>query len=231
MAEGAIFLNSGPLFNAERLESLETTPEWSEVDEAARMAFTRVKEAFEKHATLLAGRPSAEETRYFMVNPSLHALGFMHSVHEQIEVAGEQALRVDYVLFSGSVPFLDASVSRGGMSFYHDALAIVRAVEWAYNLEQGAVEGDGDDTNYHPAAELDLLLGATSRDYGILTNGCDWRLYHRATSGQSATWFQADMIAAMKSDFEDFKRFYLLFRKEAFLKDDSGESFLDRMLQ
>ena len=39
------------------------------------------------------------------------------------------------------------------------------------------------------------------------------------------------MIAAMKSDFEDFKRFYLLFRKEAFLKDDSGESFLDRMLQ
>ena len=104
-------------------------------------------------------------------------------------------------------------------------------MEWAYNLEQGAVESDGDEPNYHPAAELDLLLGATSRDYGILTNGCDWRLYHRATSGQSATWFQADMIAAMKSDFEDFKRFYLLFRKEAFLKDDSGESFLDRMLQ
>lgn len=231
MAEGAIFLNSGPLFNAERLESLESTPEWSEVDEAAQMAFMRVKEAFEKHATLLAGRPSAEETRYFMVNPSLHALGFMHSVQEPIEVAPEQTARVDYVLFSGSMPFLDASVTRGSAGFYHDALAIVRAVEWAYNLEQGAVEGEGDEPSIHPAQELDLLLSATGRDYGILSNGCDWRLYHRATSAQAATWFQADMIAAMKSDFEDFKRFYLLFRKEAFLKDNSGESFLDRMLQ
>ena len=227
MAEGAIFLNSGPLFNGDRLETLEDTPEWTAVEDEARLAFTRVKESFEKHATLLAGRPSAEETSYFMVNPSLHALGFMHSVSELIEVAPEQTARVDYVLFSGAMPFRDAEPARGTLGFFHDSLGIVRSVEWAYDLDQAVEEGDG----LHPAQELDLLLTTTGRDYGILTNGCDWRLYHRATSGQLQTWFQADMIAAIKSDFEDFKRFYLLFRKDAFLKDDSGESFVDRMLQ
>lgn len=230
MAEGAIFLNSGPLFSADRLEALDSMPEWEQIEEDAKLAFIRVKEAFEKHATLLAGRPSAEETRFFMVNPTLHALGFMHSVQEPIEVAPEHVARVDYALFGNHVHFLDAEPARGTMSFFHDCLAVTRAVEWAHDLEQGAAEGE-EEGAIQPAQELDLLLTATSLDYGILTNGCDWRLYHRATSGLLNTWFQADMIAAIKSDFEDFKRFYLLFRREAFVKGDSGESFLDTMLQ
>ena len=39
------------------------------------------------------------------------------------------------------------------------------------------------------------------------------------------------MIAAMKSDFEDFKRFFLLFQKSAFEMNNDGTSFLSSGLQ
>jgi hypothetical protein len=230
MAEGAIFINSGPLFSADRLESLEETPEWNEVEEGARLAYERVRESFEKHATLLAGNPSADETRYFMVNPTLHALGYMHSFGESAELGGDRVVRVDYSLFASNEDFQAALAARGSIGFFHASIGIVRAAEWGRDLSQ-LVAADGEEARMTPAQELDVLIRATGKDYGILSNGCDWRLYHRATSNLLNTFFQADMIAAMKSDFEDFKRFYMLFRKDAFLKDDSGESFLDRLLQ
>ena len=72
--------------------------------------------------------------------------------------------------------------------------------------------------------------GCHFKSFGILTNGNEWRIYHRSSSSQQETFFQADMIGAMKSDFEDFKRFYLIFRKEAFVKTDGITCFLDSLL-
>lgn len=227
MSEGAIFLNSGPLFNAERLESLDEGEAWGDLGEEVDIAYKMIRESFEKHATLLAGRPSVDETRYFMVTPTLHALGFMASVDERVESAGQSEVRVDYALFSDAEDFHIAEPVRGSVGYFRPASGIVQVVKWGEDLD--AVDGDEDDVS--PTQKLDLLLRTTGCDYGILTNGCDWRIYHRATSSLQNTWFQADMIAAVKSDFEDFKRFFLLVRAGAFLKGDSGESFLDRLLQ
>ena len=243
MGEKAIFLNSGPLFSAERLESLDQIPEWSEYDAAAREAYDHIREIYEKHATLLAGRPSVNETRYFMINPSLHALGYTHTVQESVQVGNDRTARIDNVCFASSADFYEAEPSRGSQGFFRPALCIVRAVEWgsdfsgAVQTPAPAVEGaeaapvEPPTPGIPPASELDILLRTTGKDYGILTNGCDWRLYHRGTSSLQDTFFQADMIAALKSDFEDFKRFYLLFRKGALTRSDAGTSFLDSVLQ
>ncbi len=229
MAEEAIFLNSGPLFSGERLESLEDTPEWQD-DEAAHRAHDSIRKAFEKHATLLAGGPTLDETRFHMIAPTLHALGFAHSVFERVDIGGGQNMRVDYVLFPNGAAFKEAQPSRGTPGFFRTATGIAKAVKWNATLDV-APETEEGEASITPGAEIDVLLRTTGREYGILTNGCDWRLYHRGTSVHLNTFFQADMIGAIKSDFEDFKRFYLLFRKEAFSFDDSGTSFLDRMLQ
>lgn len=237
MSEAAIFLNSGPLFNGERLESLEETAEWQSVEAAARLAFERVRELFEKHSTLLAGSPSADETRYYMVGPTLHALGFTHSVAEPIPVGEEHDGRIDYVCFSGSADFYEGENSRGGMGFFRPSLTIVKTASWGASLDDLMQPVSEDGTPIEgvpgvlPAAELDLFLRTTGRDYGIVTNGCDWRLFHRGTSGMLNTFFQADMIAAMKTDYDDFKRFFMLFGRDAMLRDDSGTCFLDRLLQ
>jgi hypothetical protein len=247
MAEVAIFLNSGPLFNGERLETLEDLPEWKEADAAAQEAYHRIREAFEKHSTLLAGNPTAVETRYYMVGPVLHALGFTHSVFEPIELPDGRVARVDHVLFDSASEFNEAEPVRGSVSFFRESLGIVRAVEWGSDFSGNSLvepkppppveEGEEPipappmpkplEAGIPPAVELDLLLRSTGRDFGILTNGCDWRLYHRSSSSLLNAFFQADMIAALKSDFEDFKRFYLLFRKGAFVKTDGITCFLD----
>jgi hypothetical protein len=239
MTEGAIFLNSGPLFSGDRLMTLEDMPEWESQHEAASSAFERIKESFEKHSTLLAGNPSVEETRFYMINPVLHALNFTHSVHELVSLGNEQATRVDYVCFSGANDFYEAEPARGGVAFFRPSLALVKAAAWGSGFDgqapvsaeapEGEEEESGSDML--PAQELDVLLRTTGVDYGVLTNGCDWRLYHRGTSSLVTTFFQADMIAAMKTDFDDFKRFFLLFNRDALVRDDTGTSFVDRMLQ
>jgi hypothetical protein len=230
MAEGAIFLNSGPLFSGEQLESLEDRPEWTSLDAAARIAFERVKESFEKHSTLLAGNPSVEETRYHMVGPTLHALGFTHSAFEPLSVSGEQSTRVNYVCFKNAADFDEAVQSRGNVGFFRPALTSVRAIRWGQSFDAAPEATAEGVSELRPGIELDLLLRSTGLRYGILTNGCDWRVYHQASSGQLSTFFQADMIAAMKSDFEDFKRFYLLFNKSALVVDNKGRCFLDGLL-
>ncbi|TVQ96691.1 MAG: hypothetical protein EA398_15635 [Deltaproteobacteria bacterium] len=232
MAEGAIFLNSGPLLSGEKLETLEETPEWSN-DEVIGAAFERVRETFEKHATLLAGNPTAMETRFFMLNPTLHALGYTYSVHEPIDIGGDKTARVDYVTFPNATTFYDALPLRRTPGFFHQSISVIRAMEWGHTFEAPELAEDeiDDGSNVSPVDELNFLLRTTGTEYGILSNGCDWRLYHRATAPLLDTFFQADMIAAMKSEYEDFKRFFLVFNKQSFLKDDSGTSFIDRLLQ
>ncbi|MCA9543365.1 MAG: hypothetical protein KC613_03215 [Myxococcales bacterium] len=229
MSEGAIFLNSGPLFNAERLETIEDVTEWGELGDDVRVAYTMIREAFEKHATLLAGNPSVEETRFYMINPTLYALNFSHSVAESVSLGDDQVVRVDYTCFANANDFYEAEPARGSLGFFRPAITIVGAEAWGSSFDEAP--DDGDEPAVLPAQRLDVLLRTTGRDYGILSNGCDWRLYHRATSSQNSTFFQADMIAAMKSEFEDFKRFYLLFNRDAFIRDDTGMCFLDRLLQ
>lgn len=274
MSEEAIFLNSGPLLSGERLEAMEDLPEWVAVEEEARAVYERIKEAFEKHSTLLAGNPSLEETRFFMINTTLHALGYTHSVHEPVPTDTASVARVDYTLFPDAETFLEALEMRGSLSFFRASVGLGKAVAWTGALDevpapvQPKVHDDRHDDHHHdvhrddedirreeeaaqqaaeeaaaaaeeadnaepgilPAAELDALLRVTTVDYGLLTNGWMWRIYHRGTSERLDTFFQADLIAAIKSDFEDFKRFYLLFRKDGFVRTDSGTSFIDEML-
>ncbi len=237
MSEAALFLNSGPLFSGDQLESLEETPAWESLDEQARAAFDRVRELFEKYGTLLAAGPTADETRYHMVGPTLHALGYTHSVSEDVELGDGRTALVDYVCFSNSADFYEADASRGGMGFFRPSIVIAKTLPWGADLDAEEIPTDleGEPIEGAPAVlpglALDALLRTTGRDYGILTNGCDWRLYHRGTSAALNTYFQADMIACMKSGFEDFTRFFLLFGRDAFLRDDSGMCFLDGVLQ
>lgn len=236
MAEGAIFVNSGPLFNADRLEALEDLAEWKTLDESARIAYERLRDVYEKCATLLAGNPSALETRFHIVNPTLHALRLTFSVEEAISVGDDQSLNVDYACFTNAQEFYDAEPTRGTVGFFRSALCIVQAAAWGADLDVApeptpTEDGSEPQPTVPPAVRLDLLLRSTGCEYGVLTNGYLWRLYHRDTSGLLNTFFQADMIAAMKTDYEEFKRFFLLFNREAFVRGPKGECFLDTCRQ
>src|SRR5690349_11985985 len=55
-----------------------------------------------------------------------------------------------------------------------------------------------------------------SVEWGILTNGRLWRLYHRETAHKLDRFYEVDLPALLATGGEPFLYFYALFRREAF---------------
>ena len=65
-----------------------------------------------------------------------------------------------------------------------------------------------------------------------MTNGRQWRLYHRQTSYRLDSFYEVDLAALLSEnrDLDAFRYFYCLFRRDAFIPDPSGAAFLDHVL-
>ena len=95
------------------------------------------------------------------------------------------------------------------------------------------MEGTGDPfNNQNPNYQIDFYLRGADKLWGVLTNGRQWRLYHRQTSYRMDSFYEVDLAALLSGnrDLDSFRYFYCLFRRDAFTPDASGTSFLDRVL-
>lgn len=82
----------------------------------------------------------------------------------------------------------------------------------------------------NPSFQIDVYLRDTPPKWGILSNGRLWRLYHESTSYKLDSFYEVDLPALLAAgDPEDFKYFYLFFRRSAFPKAVDADSFLDRV--
>ena len=65
-----------------------------------------------------------------------------------------------------------------------------------------------------------------------MTNGRQWRLYHRQTSYRLDSFYEVDLAALLSENrnLDAFRYFYCLFRRDAFIPDPSGTAFLDHVL-
>lgn len=62
----------------------------------------------------------------------------------------------------------------------------------------------------------------------VLTNGKKWRLYYGPTSRRLDSYYEIDLPTLLEQGgLEDFKYFYLFFRCDAFVEDQSGDCFPD----
>jgi len=64
-------------------------------------------------------------------------------------------------------------------------------------------------------------------NWAVLTNGKEWRLYHR--DSQTTSYFSLNLERAVK-DLKSFKYFYILFHASAFIQDESNTCRLDSIL-
>ena len=87
-------------------------------------------------------------------------------------------------------------------------------------------------TNQNPNYQIDFYIRNADKNWGILTNGRQWRLYHRQTSYRLDSFYEVDLAALLtqNQDLEIFRYFYCLFWRDAFIPDSSGASFLDLVL-
>jgi hypothetical protein len=217
------YQNAGDLFYSDRLGQISTYPEWtSDKLEATRRT---LEELLEKRDTLTEEEFNRGQTNYYWTSYVLRRLGFCHSCSER--APGEADTRPDYTLFYDSADFFRARDYRGSRDFFAQALAVIRSVGWTDTLDE-VTEEDGTTSN--PAVELDRYLRDTGVNWGILTNGQQWRLYHRDTSGLLSTYYEVDLVEALKSnDLNDFRYFWMVFSPSGLGGSNRGDAIVNRL--
>lgn len=222
-----VLTNSGPFFSAAHLAKVQDSPKWA-CDEAAEVARTLIREAFEKHDELLHENCTEPQTKFFAVNPVLHALGYVYSIDEMVTIQHDAQARVDYSLFPDSERFQEVEPLRGGPAFFRTALGLVQATVWGEPLD---LSDDSEAAAQQPIVLIDLLLRSSGVNFGFVTNGQKWRLVHRGSSDRFDHYAELEVKRAIEGTLDEFKLFYLLFGRDSLRRDDDGLCFIDRLLE
>lgn len=199
-------------------------PEWRE---DASGAWNRALELFAEKRRILPGSNEAQ-TEEEWVRPVLaQVLGWTYSVQPDAPLFGRHN-RPDYLLFT-TPEAKHAGNGRGGV---HTAAAVADAKYWARPLDAELKDARNGLSNANPSFQIVAYLVATGLDWGILTNGKEWRLYAMRARSRVDTYYAVDLERILEAgDEAAFRWFYLFFRAAAFRSDAAtGESFLGRVL-
>jgi len=204
-------------------------------DEAWRFAAAEFTQALSKlktlHRALAKELPhmAERETEEQLIEKVFDVLGFSY-VPQPPQVAGGQP---DFALFASEAEKKKARKSRNELD-YKLAIAISESKYWDRSLDRHRGEDDREEEKSrgeHPGVQITNYLYRTGLTWGILTNGVEWRLYHREASGSRLkNYYGVNLVELLeKGSEEEFQYFYVLFRKESFLP--AGQSLLDRALE
>ncbi|WP_234554319.1 Eco57I restriction-modification methylase domain-containing protein [Thermus caliditerrae] len=219
------YRNQG-LFSEHYLEvRLRETPEWSEDPEPVRQELLELYRF--KRAILENANESQTEEEF--IQPVLKALGFAYWVQDAQKASGSLQ-RPDYVLYPDEDTKAKAVVQKEEAKRLAPALALAEAKYFGRDLD--VKKRDARDLAPNPVTpsfQLSGYLQSTGLEWGILTNGREWRLYWGRAVDRQNRYFAVDLVQALE-DPEAFRFFWLFFRREAFLEGPQG-SFLRRVLE
>jgi len=226
MAEGQ--KPNKPLFSQHYLEHrIQECLEWQE---NITQEFDKLQKLYLSKKDLLP-KLSEAQTEEVFIKPALDILGFSHI--PQVTTRGKgRAQRPDYALFNHDRDRDSAyPLQENETAFYQRVSAIVEAKYWERPLSKVSANDKRDIyKNENPSFQIASYLTGTGVDWGILTNGKEWRLYYRQASCTATEFYPVDLVELLESkDLEKFKYFWLFFRKEALVKDTQGRNFLERV--
>ena len=180
--------------------------------------------------------PNAEDlneaqTEHEFIQPLLEQLGHTFEVQPALYTS-QGTKRPDYAFFASGDAHDAALTDINTNEFFRTTLAVGDAKKWSRNLDRKTEDGGDPFNNQNPNYQIDFYLRGADKDWGILTNGGQWRLYHRQTSYRLDSFYEVDLAALLSEngDLDAFRYFYCLFRRDAFTPDASGASFLDLIL-
>ncbi len=218
------------LFSDYYLESvIVDQPRWVDTP-GIESDYAAIKELFNTFTPNAENRNEAQTEREF-IQPMLERLRHVFEVQPTLQTP-QGTKRPDYAFFA-SGDARDAAQSHISTNqFFQTALAVGDAKAWSRNLDQ-KMEGTGDPfNNQNPNYQIDFYLRCADKDWGILTNGKQWRLYHRKTSYRMDSFYEVNLAALLSGngDLNSFRYFYYFFRRGAFIPDVGGTSLLDLVL-
>jgi hypothetical protein len=207
-------------------EILPSQAGWRMLASRAEAALTEIAGIFDRFV------PSENErqTEDNLVCPVLRALG--HTFEVQAALKTPDGTKVpDYVFYRDDTALaaqknlvLSEAVAAEG------AFAVGDAKYWNRPLDI-AVRTKGADalSNKNPSYQIYFYLLHSGVEWGILTNGKQWRLYHRDTAHKLDVYYEVDLEELVRAgDIERFLFFYTFFRRAAF---DPGPLSLTDLLR
>jgi hypothetical protein len=196
-------------------------------------------------------RLNEAQTEERIVQPILQALGWggCYSVQERAETKG-RANVPDYLLFGTVEAFALADQKPKAVQRYPFAVATGDAKAWAIGLDQRSGGATADET---PSGQIIRYLTRADVQsdgkvlWGILTNGCHWRLYYQRAKSRLEEYFEIDLAwllglsgsqgeltpRSLPQPFATNQEYtnhlltvmWLMFRREAFVPDNHGQTF------
>ena len=217
-----------PLFSQHYLDyRIQELPEW-QLDIKAE--FAALKNLYLSKKAILATLNEAQ-TEDIFIQPALEILGFKY-IPQVISRGQGRAERPDYALFINESERDTAySFQNNETAFYSRVLVIAEAKYWQRPLSKVSANDQRDIfKNANPSFQISSYLSGTNVDWGILTNGREWRLYYRQASSTATEFYLVDLVELLETeDIEQFKYFWLFFRSAAFGKDSYNKNFLERV--
>jgi len=193
--------------------TLPERPGWKSLVGQARPVMEEVARIFASFT------PSANEsqTERDLVRPVLKLLGHDFEVQASLETP-DGPKRPDYVFYRDAAllntnkgRLLNDELLRGS------AFAIGDAKYWDRPLDV-SLKGRGDPfTNKNSGFQISFYMQHAGTEWGILTNGRLWRLYHKDTAHKLDRYYEVDLHElATGGDAERFLYFYAFFHRSAF---------------
>lgn len=217
-----VYRNEGQLFQDAKFATISDSNEWKE--EASDTVRVQLEELLEKREEELVEDLDIPGTKFHWVSPVLRAMGVTFSVAEHTP---DEAARPDFTLFSESADFVSAVPFRATRGFFSNVTAVVSCFAWGSDLN--ALDAAGGENT--PALVIDRIIRATGVNWGIVTNGKKWRLYHRETSGLFTTFYEVDLLATLQNPtIDDFKYFWTIFSPEGLGGLKGADPIVKRML-
>ena len=223
-------VNNQSLFSDYYLDSLIIEqPHWTNTQDI-ESDYAAIKALFDAVSSN-AEHLNEAQTERELIQPLLGQLGHVFEVQPTLQTS-HGAKRPDYAFFASSDAYHAAQPHVNTNEFFKTALAVGDAKAWSRNLDRKAQESGDPFNNQNPSYQVDFYLRFADKGWGILTNGRQWRLYHRQTSYRLDSFYEVDLAALLSDnrDLDAFGYFYCLFRRDAFIQDANGESFLDLVL-
>jgi hypothetical protein len=170
-------------------------------------------------------RTNEAQTEHDLIRPLLDLLWGEGAYQVQVTIPNVDSRRQpDYAFFNSRAERMDADVLKGKLEYWGKTLALGDAKSWNASLDRQR----GVDEN--PSGQIANYLWRSRVRWGILTNGKVWRLYERERSSAGGIFYEVDLEDLLNSHADEaFKYFYLFFRREAFLPDKGGVSFVERV--
>jgi hypothetical protein len=212
--------NQGLFSNHYLNATLPTRPDWRGLADEARPAMEEVASLFESYT------PSDNEAQLEeeLVRPVLRLLGHTFEVQPALATP-EGTKRPDYVLYRDARSVAsNKGKTLNDESLEGKAFAVADAKYWERPLDI-SMKGRSKDafSNKNPSYQVAFYMQHTGTEWGILTNGRLWRLYHRETAHKLDRFYEVDLPALVRSgSAEDFLYFYAFFRRAAFEDEPLG---------